>query len=117
MELPQPFRTAKRRLRHKQTAAAVPPPGPVTIVAVQRVDASHVYWKFSSPVVGPDEVTGLIVGGQNPSDLEITGEGWLLIGYDDPIAVGNPWEVSGDVALTFESGTELEIPESGMVTS
>ena len=118
MKLPQPFTAAKRRVRRKQTARPAAPPGPVTVVAVQFVDEFHVYWKFSSPLISWDDVSGLTVGTQNPGEVtDITPEGWLELGYNGEVAGGDVWEVTGGVTLLFESGTELQTPQSGVVTT
>jgi ABC-type nitrate/sulfonate/bicarbonate transport system substrate-binding protein len=118
MLTPSPTAFRKGRGRPLSEATPAAPPAPVTVVAVVFFDANHVYWKFSSPVVSWDDVSGLTVVGQSPSELdEITPEGWLLVGYDGAVAVGDAWEVTPGITINFESGTELELPESATVNS
>ena len=107
------------RRRHGRAKAKAPASDSlVTVVAVQFVDEFHVYWKFSSAVVSYDDPTGLTVGGQSPGSVdEITAEGWMLVGYNSEVAGGDLWEVTGSVAILFAGEGELELPESGTVTS
>ena len=108
----------KRAARPLKRTTRPPAPAAVTVVAVAFVDDNHAYWKFSSPVISFDDVSGLVVGGNVPVAVEeISAEGWLLVAYDSAISVGNSWEASGDVAITFASGEELELPQSGTVVS
>ena len=67
-------------------------------------------------MTGWNDASGLSVNGQTAGMVELVG-GSLRISYDDSgVAVGDPWEIAGEVDISFAGGLPLIVPESGVVS-
>ena len=118
--LPQPFKTARRRVRRKRrsavTSAPPPPAGPPSLLSVTLVDGATVRLTFSAPVaVDPDPGPldfNFHVGEQQPDAVMSTGAALVDVTFLGGVGTGDSWFLDGQPNWLI---TAVTTPASGVV--
>jgi hypothetical protein len=113
-----PVKYRRRRKLPEQSSPPPLPPAGVTVVSVAQEDDQIALWTFSAPVISVEDYSGLTIANQEPDSLiEIMPSGQLRLSYSSGVSGDDPWEASDSIpiALTFEGGGTLQVPESGTV--